>query len=519
MSISQTSTSWHLCAGMMLILGLAPAAAAQQVSSPPLPGPVPLLLPLSGRGSSSGGVGATETVVPGPTTGVNTLNPVIDVQGAFRGAVPGASRRRFSGSLSFRDAIERGLDFNLGGIDASALLKQSHGIRGVARSDLLPRLVADASATAERLNLAAIGVQGTVIPGFTFPTVVGPFSLYDVRARLSQTVFDRTAWQNFRATSALVRANELTIEDTRDLIVLAVGGTYLQVLAVGARVDSARAQLETANALYQQNAQRRAVGIVAQLDVDRSQVQALTQQQRLVSLEADFAKQKITLARMIGLPPVESYLLGDRVAFSAAPPLTLEDALRQAREQRADLKAAGAQVEAAERALAAARAQRLPTVNVNADVGTLGNTPESSQVTYAVAGAVRVPIWLGGRTGALILQAEAAVDQRRAELEDLTSQVEADVRKAFLDLRATTTQVEVAERNRQVAGQALTLTRQRYDAGVSDNVEVIQAQEALSTAELDYINSIFSHNLAKLNVARAIGQTAERVSDFVPTAP
>jgi outer membrane protein TolC len=134
-------------------------------------------------------------------------------------------------------------------------------------------------------------------------------------------------------------------------------------------------------------------------------------------------------------------------------------------------------------------------------------------------GAVRVPIWLGGRTGAEILQAQAAVQQRQAEHEDLASQIEGDVRKAFLDLRATTTQVEVADRNRQVAAEALTLTRQRFEAGVSDNVEVIQAQEALSNSELDYINAIFSHNVAKLSLARAIGQTAERVSDFVPTAP
>jgi outer membrane protein TolC len=462
---------------------------------------------------------STESPVPGPTTGVNTLNPVIEVQGAYRGSTTSTRKYVFSGILSFREALDRGLDFNLGAIDASALARQSSGARAAARSELLPRLVGDASATSERLNLAAIGVQGTGIPGVAFPTVVGPFGIYDVRARLSQSVLDRTAWQNYRSAAALVRADQLTIEDTRDLIVQAVGGTYLQTLAVGARVASARAQLETANALYQQNAQRRAVGLVAQLDVDRSQVQALTQQQRLLSLEADYAKQKINLARMVGLPPVETYELGNRIPFSAAPSLTLEDALRQAREERADLKAAAAQVEVADHALSAARAQRLPTVSLNADVGAIGNTPATAQVTYSVAGAVRVPIWLGGRTGALILQAEAAVDQRRAELEDLTSQVEADVRKAFLDLRATTTQVEVADRNRQVAGEALTLTRQRFDAGVSDNVEVIQAQEALANSELDYINSIFSHNMAKLNLARAIGQTAKRVSDFVPTAP
>ena len=134
-------------------------------------------------------------------------------------------------------------------------------------------------------------------------------------------------------------------------------------------------------------------------------------------------------------------------------------------------------------------------------------------------GLVRVPIWLGGRTEAQIQQAEAAVSQRRAELEDLTLEIEGDVRKALLDLRAVTAQVDVADRSRQVAREALALTRQRLDAGVSDNVEVIQAQEALATAELDYINSIFSHNVAKLSLARAIGQAAEHVSDFVLTTP
>lgn len=516
MSSSQIIRARHLCATLILTLGLARASVAQ-VSAPPSSGPPPTPLPLSGRNQSSGTVVATETPVPGPTTGVNTLNPVVEVQGSFRGSTTSTGRRPFSGTLSFREAIERALEFNLGATDASALVRQSRGLRASARSELLPRILADASITSERLNLAAIGVQGTAIPGVTFPTVVGPFSLYDLRTRLSQSVLDLTAWRNYRAADAVLRAHELSIEDTRDLIVLAVGATYLQTLAVGARVDSARAQLETANALYQQTAQRRAVGLVAQLDVDRSEVQALSQQQRLLTLEAEYAKQKINLARLVGVPPVDTYNLGDRVPFSAAPPLTLDDALRQARDDRADLKSAAAQVEAAQRALGAARAQRLPTVSLNADVGTLGNTPANSQVTYAVVGAVRVPIWLGGRTGAFILQAEAALDQRRAELEDLTLQVEADVRKAFLDLQATTMQVGVAGRNRQVASEALTLTRQRFDAGVSDNVEVIQAQEALANAEFDYINSIFSHNVAKLGLARAIGQTAQRVSDFVPT--
>jgi outer membrane protein TolC len=267
--------------------------------------------------------------------------------------------------------------------------------------------------------------------------------------------------------------------------------------------------------LYQQTSQRRQVGLVAQVDVARSQVQALTQRQRLISLQNEFAKQKINLARMVGLPPTDQYDLSDNVPFVASPPITIEDALRRARERRADLKAAALQIDAAQRALAAAHAQRLPTVQINADIGAIGSTPADARQTFSVVGSVRVPIWLGGRTEAQIQQAEAAVAQRQAEMEDLTAQIEGDVRKTYLDLQALTAQVDVADQSRQVAGQTLDLTRQRFDAGVSDNVEVIQAQEALASAELDYINSVFAHNVAKLSLARSTGQAAERWPDFL----
>jgi outer membrane protein TolC len=299
--------------------------------------------------------------------------------------------------------------------------------------------------------------------------------------------------------------------------VLAVGGAYLQALASRARVDSARAQLETANVLYQQNVQRRGVGLVAQVDVDRSQVQALTQQQRLTSLQNEFAKQKINLTRMIGLPPRQEYELADRVGFAEAPSLTLEQALEQARQGRSDLEAAGAQVRAAERALAAVRAERLPSVSVNADYGGIGTTPFEARPSYSLIGVVRVPIWQSGRVEGHIDQAEATLAQRQAELEDLTGDVESELRQIYLDLEAAESQVKVAEQNLKVSRDVLTLTRQRFEAGITDNVEVVQAQESVASAELDYINSVFSHNVAKLNLARAIGQAAERLSDFVVT--
>jgi len=367
----------------------------------------------------------------------------------------------------------------------------------------------------EQLDLAASGLGMRSIGGFSAPTIVGPFNLFDARASLTQTVLDLTALNNYRAAKEVSRANELTEDDARDLVVLAVGATYLQVIASRARVQAARAQLDTANALYQQTAQQRGVGLVSQIDLNRSQVQALTQQQRLVTLQNDLSKQKITLARLTGLPPTDNYDITEDVPFSAAPPLTLEEALRQAFEQRSDLKAAEAQLKAADRARAAARSERLPSVSLRADYGIIGTNPSQSHGTFTFAATVHVPIWQGGRTEGNIEQAEAAFGQRKAEMEDVRGRIETEVRNAYLDLQAATSQVDVAQKNVQASTQNLELTRQRFEAGVSDNVEVVQSQEGLSSAQLDYINSVFAHNLAKLSLARAIGKAAANLSQFL----
>ncbi len=166
-----------------------------------------------------------------------------------------------------------------------------------------------------------------------------------------------------------------------------------------ARVDSARAQLDTANALYQQTLQQRSVGLVAQIDANHSQIQALTEQQRLLSLQNDLAKQKINLARLTGLPPTDQYDLTDDIPYQPAPAIEFADALKQAFDHRADLKAAESQVRAAELSRSAARAERLPSFSVNANYGAIGTNPAQAKGTYTVAGTVRVPIWQGGRAG------------------------------------------------------------------------------------------------------------------------
>lgn len=457
---------------------------------------------------------ATQSSVPGTTTSVNTLNPAVQVQGPYTGSIPG--KTPFSGRLSLREAVERGLQYNLGAIGMAQLVRQSRGQSRIARSALLPNLNGNLSETVEQLNLQASGLRfSSPFPGFAIPSIVGPFNYFDLRATLSQTVVDMTARNNYRSSVESVRAGEFSGMDARDLIVLAVGGSYLQVIAAAARVTSAHAQLETANALQEQTSQQRSAGLVAQIDVNRSRVQVLTQRQRLASLENDFAKQKINLARMVGLPPSDKYDIADDIPFAAAPPIAMEEALKQAFSQRSDLKAADAQVRAAGRLRAAARAERLPSLALNADYGVIGTNPAHAHGTFAVTGSLKFPIWQSGHIEGDIEQAEASLMQREAELQDLRGQAETDVRKAYLDLEAANSQVEVSTENLQVTQENLKLTRQRYDAGVSDNVEVVQSQESVAGAELDYINSVFAHNVAKLSLARATGQPVENLTMYL----
>jgi outer membrane protein TolC len=473
-------------------------------------------LPLSGRPAGSGSVSSTQTAIPGTTTSVNTLNPAIEVQGTYAGSASSAERAPLSGKLSLREAIQRGVTYNLGTVGLSQAVLQAKGQARVARSALLPNLNGDVSEVLEQVDLRALGVRfNSPVPGLAIPPVVGPFNYFDLRARLSQTVADLTARNNYRAAQETVRANEFASKDARDLVVLAVGGAYLQVIASQARVASARAQLDTANALFRQASDRRAVGLSAQIDVNRSEVQVLTQQQRLVSLQNDLAKQKINLARLVGLPPADTFELSDGIPFAPAPAIGLDDALRQAADVRADLKAAQAQKRAAERAYAAARAERYPSLSFAADYGAIGTNPAQSHGTFAVVGSLSIPIWQGGRAEGDIEQAVAALAQRKAEAEDAAGRIQSDVRNAWLDLQAAQSQVEVAQRNREVSQENLRLTRQRYEAGVTDNVEVVQAQDAVAAAELDYINSVFAHNVAKLSLARAIGGAADRLGDFL----
>ncbi len=489
--------------------------ASAQVGAPPPAASQANALPLSGRSGQSGGAAAASTPVPSTTTSVNTLNPAVSVQGAYSGSAQSTVQMPFSGKLSLAEAIQRGARFNLGAVGLAQAVSQAQGQARAARSALLPNIRGDVADTEETINLRTIGVNFST-PTFTLPAIAGPFNVLDVRARLSQSIADFTSLNNYRAARESARAGELSSRDAQDMVVLAVAGAYLQVFAAEARLDATQAQLETATALYERTRKQLEFGKATQIDVNRSHVEVLLDQQRLVTLKNDLAKQKINLARLTGLPPNADYELSNDIPYAPAPPVKLEDAIQDALGHRADLKAAEVQVRAAERAFDAARAERFPSLSASADYGEIG-VPPDLRATYTVSATLNVPIWNGGRTGADIQQAQAAVAQRRAELEDTRSQIESEVRTAYLDLEAAASQVDVAQQNIELMGTTLKQTIQRFEAGVSENTDVVQSQESVAGARLDYIDSVFAHNLAKLSLARAMGNASGRLTQFLST--
>jgi len=497
-----------IIAGIVASAGLAMA----QLGAPPPSGgsTIATPLPLSGRTGQSGSVTATQSPVPGTNASVNTLNTNISVQGNYAGSTNSTTAMPFAGKLSLHDAIQRGLAANLSVVGLSASLKQVQGQAIVARAALMPNI---SGSYRENVLENDLQVLGLGFPGV--PKVVGPLAYFDLRATVTQTITDMTALNNMKAARENIAAQRQSIEDARDVIVLAVGGAYLQTIAAKARVVAERAQIETAAALLKQTQQSRESGVLAQIDVNRSQVQLAVQQQRLATLENDLSRQKINLARLTGLPPNDKFDISDDVPYSPAPPLSVDDAVKQSLEARSDLKAAETQVRAAERARTAARDERLPSLAISGDYGTIGPRFDEARSTFTFAASLKVPIWQGGRAAGDLQQADAALDQRKAEVVDLRGQIESEIRNSYLDLQAAASQLELSKSNQQLARETLRLTREKFDAGVAASVEVSQAENDVASSDLDYITSLFAHNLAKLSLAREMGNADKKLDDYL----
>ena len=497
-----SGTGGHWAFGLILLLWATPLCPAQTMA-------LPLRLPQTGRTGAAGSASIQQSASP---VGTNTINTNVQVSGNFAGSVPDRNPPAGPITLTLADAVRRGLQTNLGVISASNSSAAAAAQRIQMLSALLPNIYASLGETESQVNLAAYGFKFSAPPGlnFSIPSVVGPFSYSQAQTVMSMSVFDAVARQNWKASKELETASRLAARDARELVILAVAGTYLETVATAARIESQRAQVANAQAVYDQAQIRKAAGTNANIDVMWTLVELQTQKQRLNSLGSDWRKQKIALARAIGLPLDREINLSEPLA-SANPEIPdAAAAVAEASRNRPGLQAAMAQVRAAERALSAAHAERLPSLGVNGNYGVSGPDPAHNHGVFTVTGSLHVPIWSGGRTRGDIEQAEAALRQRQAELADERGRIEQEVRTSLTELETATGQLELARTNRTYAAETLREARDRFRLGVATTVEVVQAQEQVAAAESDYVSSLLSLDLAQLSLARAVGQ-AEQV--------
>ncbi|HEV7503175.1 MAG TPA: TolC family protein, partial [Vicinamibacteria bacterium] len=351
---------------------------------------------------------------------------------AVLGGIPSGPVTPGPFALSLSDAIDRALKHNLALVLAEQGVRSARGTRLEALGDVLPHLNARFSVVREKINLEAFGFSS--FPGIDSP-VVGPFNVFDSRVLLSED-FDLKGFEKARAEAQRVEAARWSYQDTRELVILVAGNLYLRTLAEQSRGEAARVQLETARALHQQALDRKAGGLIPAVDVLRAEVQVRSREQRVIEADTRLARAKLDLARAIGLPLGQEIQLTDAMPALTAPPLTVDEALRTAFENRSDFKAAQARVRAAEASRRSALGEALPGVTVDADYGAIGQTLGGSRNTYTLAGALRVPLFQGGRVAGRVLAADAVLQAARAGLEDLRGRIDYDVRVAGLEMKA-----------------------------------------------------------------------------------
>ena len=450
----------------------------------------------------------TETA-PGSSTPGQAIPGTLGVS-PFAGSVPAKPVPGVM-PISLQEAIDRGLKQNLGLLLSNADIRAARGQRWEQLSALLPHVTAAPYVDLSQINLRELGIS--FIPGVNLPPSVR-FSYFDARVSVDQSLFDWKSINTSRAASQSLKYAEYTYKDARDLVVLAVGYTYFQAIADEARIQTAEAQVKTAQALYDQASDQVTAGTSPAIDGLRAKVELQTRQQQLIQARNAFAIQKLTVARVIGLAPGQEFEFTDKSPYQPFEGMTVDEGLKRAYASRSDYKAALSETRAAEFSRKAAVAGYFPSVSFNADYGAAGTHPSTAGQVYDVRGTLSIPIFQGGSVHGNVLQANARLEQSRERLENLRAQIDSDVRTALLNLQSSAEQVAVARSNINLAEETLAQSRDRFSAGVTDTVEVVQSQEAVAGAHEQYISSLYSYNFAKISLARAIGFAENGVREY-----
>ena len=402
--------------------------------------------------------------------------------------------------LSLADAIKNGLRYNLGALSGEQSVEATRAARLAALSRLRPQVSARAG-----IDYFAFNENDNA-----------PSNAIGAGIAVTQSILDFSSSRRKQAAEESLKAAEFSNENARDMTAYVVSALYLQAVADKSRIEAARAQVRTAQSLYDLAVDQKEAGVVSGIEVLRAQVALQSEKQKLIVADDRFAKDKLTLARAIGIPPGQEFELTDDLSFAPIPVLPLDESIDRAMRERPDYRSAEAKVHAAELERSAAEAGRLPSLNAGADYRLQNRIPWEGHGTQATVGAsLNVPIFTGGAVKSRLMEAEAVLNLRKAEFEDIKAGIYYDIQKAFLDLKASVERVNVAEGAILLAREQVAQSESRFRAGVTNNVEVVQAQEALATAGENHIAGLYAHNMAKLDLARALGVSDGEYESFL----
>lgn len=433
-------------------------------------------------------------------TADSTSNP-------FLGSVAAGKATAEAVQVSLHQAVQMGLENNLGLRLQEQSQRSAEGQKLSAVGALLPDITAEAETGVQQINLVALGFKPSIAAAFganSFPTLVR-VDTTRAQLNLSQQLFSLPAIEAYRAEQANVQAAQLSTGMARGTVVLTVGTTYLQVLADAAQVDNAKALLQADAVLLNQVKDEREAGTATHLDELRAHVQYQNQQETLLRAENVLAKDKIALNRQIGLAPEQMVQLTDVAPYSELATLPLNDAMQIAYHRRKDYLSMQEQLRSAQFQHKAVRFERLPSLSFSSNYGVTGETHGLYHGTFYAGAGLSFPIFQEGKQRGQEDVAQAKLRNVLSQIADLRQQMEAQIRDSMLDVHATEQLVKVARSNVDLASQTLDQATQRFQAGVDDNLPVVQAQATLASAQSQLVNSLYQYNLAKLNLARNTG--------------
>lgn len=414
--------------------------------------------------------------------------------------------------LTLQDAIQKALQANLNVLLAQSRVDESEGARQRSMSAaLLPRVNAQTYANMQNRNLRAFGIS---VPGLPLPAVVGPFSNYDARIYAQQNVIDLATYRTFKASESAVEANKLDERDARDLIVRVTATLYLNAQTAAARVNAAESRVSDASSLLKLATDKHDAGAATGVDVLRAQVQLANEQQGLLVAQNDFKQALLILARDLGMSLATHLELAEPLQYRPIPQPQPDALLSAALEARADYLSLSKQRQTLLEQQSANRARYYPKLSLNGNIGELGRSIGSMETTGIIQGQVDFTIFDRDRNGEA-LQLASRIKRIDAQIADLQRGVDQDIRQATLNLDSAAQQVSVAEKGQELAHRELLLAQDRFQAGTTNNVEVVTAQDELARAQENYIIAVTRHVDAKCALARALGDTEKNIQQFL----